>query len=133
GWGVWGAGSAGGGGRGGGAVARAGRAGARPEEADARAALGGPLVQLGDPDAGLAELEAAVRLAAQADNPVVVLRAILTRSDVLLATGRLDEAAAVPLDGLPQAPRPGLAPFACPVLARNPTEPPTALVPLDHP
>src|SRR5262249_15366381 len=54
------------------AVAIAGQVGARAEEADARAALGGPLVQLGDPDAGLAELEAAVRLATQADNPVVV-------------------------------------------------------------
>src|SRR5262249_62328356 len=59
------------------AVAIAGQVGARPEEADARAALGGPLVQLGDPDAGLAELEAAGRPAAQADNPGVALRAIL--------------------------------------------------------
>jgi DNA-binding CsgD family transcriptional regulator/tetratricopeptide (TPR) repeat protein len=104
------------------AAAIAGQAGARAEEADARAALGGPLVQLGDPDAGLAELEAAVRLATQADNPVVALRAILSRSDVLLATGRLEEAATVALDGIEQARRLGLARFVGPFLAGNATE-----------
>src|SRR5262249_56974996 len=57
------------------AAAIAGQAGARAEEATARTALGGALVQLGDPDAGLAELEAAVRLATQADDVIVVLRA----------------------------------------------------------
>ena len=39
------------------------RVGARAEEANAHAALGGALIYLGEPDAGLAELEAAVRLA----------------------------------------------------------------------
>src|SRR5262249_11931002 len=55
------------------AVAIAGRAGARAEEATARTALGGALVNLGDPDAGLAELEAAVRLATQAGDVIDLL------------------------------------------------------------
>src|SRR5215475_9527934 len=104
------------------AVAIAGQAGARAEEATARTALGGALVNLGDPDAGLAQLEAAVRLATQADDVIVVLRAILNHSDVLLATGRLEEAATVALDGIEQARRLGLTRFYEPFLASNATE-----------
>src|SRR5215510_9840567 len=104
------------------AAAIAGQAGARAEEATARTALGGALVQLGDPDAGLAQLEAAVHLATQANNPVVVLRAILNRSDALQVAGRLEEAAAVALDGIQQARRLGLSRFYGPFLAGNATE-----------
>jgi tetratricopeptide (TPR) repeat protein len=59
------------------AVAIARQVGAVAEEANARIALGGGLVNLGDPDAGLAELQAAVRLATQAGDVVLALRAIL--------------------------------------------------------
>jgi DNA-binding CsgD family transcriptional regulator/tetratricopeptide (TPR) repeat protein len=104
------------------AVAIAGQVGARAEEATARTALGCPLVQLGDPDAGLAQLETAARLAAQAGDVTVAVRAILNRSDVLLAAGRMDEAATVALDGLAEAGRLGLARFYGPMLAANATE-----------
>jgi tetratricopeptide (TPR) repeat protein len=104
------------------AVAIARHVGACAEEAAARTALGAALASFGEADAGLAQLEAAVRLATQADRMVVALRAILTRSDVLLATGRLDEATAVALGGLEQARRLGLARSYEPVLASNATE-----------
>jgi DNA-binding CsgD family transcriptional regulator/tetratricopeptide (TPR) repeat protein len=104
------------------AVAIASQAGARAEEANARTALGGALVRLGNPDAGLAELEAAVRLATQAGDVIDLLRAVLSHSDALLATGRLDEAAAVTLDGIQQGRRLGLARFYGPFLAGNATE-----------
>jgi hypothetical protein len=58
------------------AVAIAGQVGACAEEANARTALGSALGYLGDADAGLAELEAAVRLARQAGAVVDLLRAI---------------------------------------------------------
>jgi DNA-binding CsgD family transcriptional regulator/tetratricopeptide (TPR) repeat protein len=103
------------------AVAIASQVSARAEEATARAALGCALVNLGDPDAGLAELEAAVRLATQADDVIVALRAIQNHSDALLAAGRLKEAAAVALDGIQQARRLGLARFYGPFLACNAT------------
>jgi tetratricopeptide (TPR) repeat protein len=99
------------------AVAVAGQVGARVEEADARTALGGALIYLGEPDAGLAELETAVHLATQAGDLIVMLRAILNRSDRLLAAGRLTEAATVALDGLHEASHLGLARLYGPLLA----------------
>ena len=93
------------------AIATAERVGARAEEANAHAALGGALIYLGEPDAGLAELEAAVRLATEAGDLIVMLRAILNHSDELLAAGRLDGGG----DGRPRRhpagppPRPGPA------------------------
>jgi len=104
------------------AAAIASQAGARAEEAIARTALGGALVNLGDPDAGLAELEAAARLATQAGDVIVAVRAIHNRSDGLLAAGRLEEAATVALDGLAEARRLGLTRFYGPSLAGNATE-----------
>jgi ATP/maltotriose-dependent transcriptional regulator MalT len=104
------------------AVATARHVGARAEEANARTALGSALIQLGDPDAGLAELEAACRLAPQADDVIVALRAITDHSDGLLATGRLEEVVVVALDGLQQARRLGLVRFYGPYLAGNATE-----------
>jgi hypothetical protein len=83
--------------------------GARAEEAAARTTLGSALVYLGEADAGLAELAAAVRLATQAGVMIDLLRAIVNHSDCLLAAGRLDEAATVALDGIQQARRLGLA------------------------
>jgi DNA-binding CsgD family transcriptional regulator len=91
------------------AVAIAGQAGARAEEAAARTALGAALASLGQAGAGLAQLEAADRLATRAGEMVVAVRAILNRADVLLATGRLDEAAAAAVGGLADARRRGLA------------------------
>jgi DNA-binding CsgD family transcriptional regulator/tetratricopeptide (TPR) repeat protein len=104
------------------AVAVAGQVGARAEEANARAALGGALIYLGEVDGGLAEAEAARRLATQAGEVILALRAILNHSDVLLATGRLDEAATVALDGIQQAHRLGLTRSYGPLLAYNATE-----------
>jgi DNA-binding CsgD family transcriptional regulator/tetratricopeptide (TPR) repeat protein len=79
------------------AVAVAGQVGARAEEADARTALGGALTYLGEPDAGLAELETAVHLATQAGDLIVMLRAILlplARAALEVGLGDLDAAQA---------------------------------------
>jgi DNA-binding CsgD family transcriptional regulator/tetratricopeptide (TPR) repeat protein len=104
------------------AVAIALKVGARAEEASARTALGGALIYLGDPDAGLAELAAAHRLATQSDDVTVALRAIQNHSDVLLAAGRMEQAATVALDGIAEAHRLGLTRFYRPFLAGNATE-----------
>jgi len=104
------------------AVAIAWQVGACAEEASARTALGGALMHLGDPDAGLAELEAARRLATQAGDAIVALRAIVNHSDGLLMAGRLEEAVMVALDGIQQARRLGLAHSFGPLLACNATE-----------
>jgi DNA-binding NarL/FixJ family response regulator len=104
------------------AVAIAGQVGARAEEASARTTLGGTLIHLGDAGAGLAELEAAVGLATQADDVILLLRAVVNHSDALLAAGRLDEAATVALDGFQQAQALGLARSYGPLLAYNATE-----------
>jgi DNA-binding CsgD family transcriptional regulator len=104
------------------AVAIAWQVGACAEEASARTALGGALMHLGDPDAGLAELEAACRLATQAGDVIVALRAIVNHSDGLLMAGGLEEAVLVALDGIKQARRLGLARSFGPLLACNATE-----------
>ena len=104
------------------AVAIAGQVGARAEEATARTALGRVLIQLGESDVGLAELEAAQRLATQAGGVVVRLRAILNHADALLAAGRLEEAVAVALGGIQEARRLGLVRSFGPVLAYDVTE-----------
>jgi DNA-binding CsgD family transcriptional regulator/tetratricopeptide (TPR) repeat protein len=104
------------------AVAIAGQVGARAEEAAARTALGGTLIYLGDPDAGLGELEAARHLAAEAGEGVVMLRAIQNHSDGLVAVGRLEEAATVALSGIQDARRVGLARSYGPFLAYNAIE-----------
>jgi DNA-binding CsgD family transcriptional regulator/tetratricopeptide (TPR) repeat protein len=104
------------------AVAIAVKVGARAEEAAARTALGSALVHLGHADAGLAELAAAVRLATQAGEALGLLRAIENHSDGLLATGRLEQAATVALDGIQQARRLGLARSSGPILAANATQ-----------
>jgi DNA-binding CsgD family transcriptional regulator len=104
------------------AVVIAGQVGARAEEANARAALGGALVYLGDPDGGLVELQAALGLAQEAGEVTVALRAILNHSDRLQAAGRLEEAAAVALDGIGEARRLGLGRFHGLLLACNATE-----------
>jgi DNA-binding CsgD family transcriptional regulator/tetratricopeptide (TPR) repeat protein len=104
------------------AVVIAGQLGARAEEAIARTALGAALVYLGEVDGGLAEAEAARRLATQAGDVILALRVILNHSDMLVATGRLDEAATVALDDIQQARRLGLARSYGPLLAYNATE-----------
>jgi DNA-binding CsgD family transcriptional regulator len=104
------------------AVAVARQVGARAEEATAHATLGDALIHLGEVDAGLAELAAAVRLATQTGDVIVALRAIINHSDGLLATGRLEQAATVALDGLYEARRLDLARHFQPILACNATE-----------
>jgi DNA-binding CsgD family transcriptional regulator len=104
------------------AVAIARTVGARAEEANARTALGGALIHLGEPDAALAELKVARRLATQADDMIVMLRAITNHSDRLLAAGRLEEAVVIALDGVQEARRLGLVRFYGSFLACNATE-----------
>jgi DNA-binding CsgD family transcriptional regulator/tetratricopeptide (TPR) repeat protein len=104
------------------AIAIAAQVGAVLEEATAHATLGDALISLGEPDAGLAELAAAVRLATQAGDVIAVLRTLVSRSDGLNAAGRPAEAVAVALDGLQQARRVGLVRGSGPVLAANATE-----------
>jgi ATP/maltotriose-dependent transcriptional regulator MalT len=105
------------------AVAIARRAGARREEAIARTALAGALVHLGDADVGIAEMEAAVRLAREAADVVDLLRALVNHSDGLLATGRLEQAATVALDGVQEARRLGMTrSYGVPDLFCNATE-----------
>jgi DNA-binding CsgD family transcriptional regulator len=104
------------------AAAIARQVGACTEEASARTALGGALIYLGDADTGLAELEAAHRLATGAGDVIGLLRAIVNRSGVLLMAGRLEEAVVVALDGLQEARRLGMARLYGPYLACNATE-----------
>jgi DNA-binding CsgD family transcriptional regulator len=104
------------------AVTIATQVGARAEEANARTALGSAQINLGDPDAGLAELQAAVRLATQAGDMILALRATVSHSDGLLAAGRPAEAATVALDGIEEAHRMGLTRAFGPFLACNATE-----------
>ena len=104
------------------AAAIARQVGARAEEANARTALGSALVHLGETDTGLAELEAAGRLARQADDVIMMLRASNNHADLLLTAGRLEEAVTVALDGLEEARRLGLVRFDGPYLAGNATE-----------
>jgi DNA-binding CsgD family transcriptional regulator len=104
------------------AAAIACQVGARAEEASARTALGSALVNVGEPDTGLAELEAARRLARQADDVIIMLRASNNHADLLLTAGRLEEAATVALGGLEEARRLGLVRFYGPLLAGNATE-----------
>jgi tetratricopeptide (TPR) repeat protein len=104
------------------AIAIAARVGARAEEATAHATLGDALISLGEPDAGLAELDAAVRLATQTGDVIVVLRTLVSRSDGLNAAGRPAEAVTVALDGLRQARRLGLVGVNGSILACNATE-----------
>jgi DNA-binding CsgD family transcriptional regulator/tetratricopeptide (TPR) repeat protein len=103
------------------AVAIAAQVGAVAEEAAAHATLGDLLVHLGEVDAGLAELAAAVRLAAQTGDAIIVLRTLVSRSDGLNGAGRPEEAVVVALDGLRQARRLGLVRGNGPVLAANAT------------
>ncbi len=91
------------------AVAIAEQVGADAEEASARTALGYALAHLGEPDAGIAELQAARRLATQAGDPTGLLRAIGDHADVLLAAGRLEQAASAALNAIQQAHRLGQA------------------------
>jgi DNA-binding NarL/FixJ family response regulator len=100
------------------AVAMAVQLGARAEEANARTALG----NLGKPDVGLAELEAGHHLAAEAGDVVVMLRAVVNRSDALVTAGRLAEAAAVALSGMGEASLRGLGHQPQTMLACNASE-----------
>jgi DNA-binding CsgD family transcriptional regulator/tetratricopeptide (TPR) repeat protein len=103
------------------AVAIAAQVGAVAEDAAAHATLGDLLVHLGEVDAGLAELAAAVRLATQTGDVIMVLRTLISRSDGLNGAGRPEEAVVVALDGLRQARRLGLVRGNGPVLAANAT------------
>jgi DNA-binding CsgD family transcriptional regulator len=105
------------------AAAIARQVGALREEAIARTALAGALVHLDDADAGLAEMEAAAVLARKAGDVVDLMRAFVNHSDGLLATGRLEQAATVALDGIREARRLGMArSYGLPDLFTNATE-----------
>jgi DNA-binding CsgD family transcriptional regulator len=104
------------------AVAIAQQVGALSEEANARIALGSALVNGGDADAGLAELKAARGLATRAGDVIALLGVIITQSDVLIAAGRLEQAATAALDGLHEIRRLGLTRTYGPFLAGNATE-----------
>jgi tetratricopeptide (TPR) repeat protein len=104
------------------AIAIAAQVGAVAEEATAHATLGGALIPLGEPDAGLAELAAAAGLATQTGDVIVVLRTLVSRSDGLNGAGRPAEAVVVALDGIRQARRLGLVHFNGSILACNATE-----------
>jgi len=104
------------------AAAIARHVGARAEEANALTALGSALVHLGETDTGLAEVEAARRLARQADDVIIMMRASNNHADLLLSAGRLEEAVTVALSGLEEARRLGLVRFDGPYLAGNATE-----------
>jgi DNA-binding NarL/FixJ family response regulator len=104
------------------AVAIAGQVGARAEEANARIALGTALGNLGELDAGLAELAAAHQLAMEAGEAVHMVRAMVNRSDLLTGAGRLEEAATVAMAGIDEARRLGLARHSQPILACNAAE-----------
>jgi DNA-binding CsgD family transcriptional regulator/tetratricopeptide (TPR) repeat protein len=73
--------------------------GARAQEASARRALGVSLTHLGEADAGIAELDSAYRLAAEAGDTLTMMRVTVSRSDALLAAGRLDASAEAALEG----------------------------------
>jgi DNA-binding CsgD family transcriptional regulator len=85
--------------------------GARQAEASARASLGVALTLRGEPDRGIAELEASRRLAEQVGSPEELVRSYVNLSDALEAAGRLEEAAAVGLEGAETIGRLGLGHF----------------------
>jgi DNA-binding CsgD family transcriptional regulator/tetratricopeptide (TPR) repeat protein len=101
------------------AAAVAAQAGDPAGEASARRALGVSLTHLGETDTGIAELDAAHRLAAQAGDTFAMVWVIIHRSDTLLAAGRPDESAEAALEGLQEASRSGLTrTFGPPLAAR---------------
>jgi ATP/maltotriose-dependent transcriptional regulator MalT len=104
------------------ATATAVEACARIEEADARSALGQALAHLGQPDAAIAELGTARRLAADAGDVPATLRTTVNHADVLLAAGHLDLAARVALGGIQEARSLGLARYFGQILAAHATE-----------
>jgi len=104
------------------AAATAAQTGASAEEALARRALGLARAYLGEPGAGLAELDAAYQLATGAGQVLDALRTIVTRCDALLAAGRADEAAEAALGGMQEASRQSLARTYGPPLAARITE-----------
>jgi DNA-binding NarL/FixJ family response regulator len=104
------------------AAVTAAQTGASAQEALARRALGLALAYLGEPAGGLAELDAAYRLATGAGDALDALRATVIRCDVLLAAGRADEAADVALGGMQEASRRSLARTYGPPLAARLTE-----------
>jgi len=104
------------------AVTIARQVAARAEEANARIGLGTALGNLGELDAGLAELAAAHQLAMEAGEAVFMVRAMVNRSDLLIGAGRLDEAATVAMAGIDEARRLGLARHSQPILAYNAAE-----------
>ena len=101
------------------AAAVAAQVGDPAGEASARRALGVSLTHLGEADAGIAELNAAYRLAAQAGDTFAMVWLIIHRSDALLAAGRPDGSAEAALEGLQEAGRSGLTrTFGPPLAAR---------------
>jgi DNA-binding CsgD family transcriptional regulator len=106
------------------AIAAARAAGAPREEASALVTSGSALAYRGDPDAGLAALEAGLRVATAAGDHLTALRASSNLSDLLELMGRHEDAIAAASDGLALAERVGLSRYRFgPFLVANLAEP----------
>jgi ATP/maltotriose-dependent transcriptional regulator MalT len=90
------------------AVTAASGVGSPGREASARMMLGMALVYLEQGDGGLVELEAGLRLAEAAGDPVLALRGHVNLSDALQSLGRSRDAAEVAVRGVELAARVGL-------------------------
>jgi DNA-binding CsgD family transcriptional regulator len=101
------------------AVTVAARVGASQAEASARNSRGVALTHLGDAEVGIAELAAAKRIAERIGSPEELSRAYVNSTDALDAAGRLEEAAAVGLEGVARVRRIGLGSFYVALVAGN--------------
>jgi DNA-binding CsgD family transcriptional regulator len=101
------------------AVMVAARVGASQAEASARNSRGVALTLLGDAEEGIAELAAAKRIAERIGSPEELSRAYVNSTDALDAAGRLEDAAAVGLEGVARVRRLGLGSFYIALVAGN--------------
>jgi DNA-binding CsgD family transcriptional regulator/tetratricopeptide (TPR) repeat protein len=90
------------------AIAVARRVGARQAEAGARTTLGVTMTVRGDLDRGIAELEAAKRIAEEIDDPEELARSYTNLGDALLTACRFEDAVSLGQEGAEQVRRLGL-------------------------
>jgi DNA-binding CsgD family transcriptional regulator len=90
------------------AIAVARQVGARQAEAGARTTLGVTMTVRGDPDRGIAELEAAKRIAEEVNDPEELARSYTNLSDALLTVCRFEDAVSLGMEGVEQVRRLGL-------------------------
>jgi DNA-binding CsgD family transcriptional regulator len=101
------------------AIDVAGRVGAHQAEASARNTLGVALAMRGEAARGIAELEASRRIAEEIGSLEDLIRGYVNLGDALDAVGRLEEAAAVGLEGAAAIRRLGLGRFYIALLVGN--------------